>query len=581
MKFEYQKYGRFFAPVAGKMEEMCAEEFRELGAKNVHAGYRGVSFEGDQRTLYRINYESRLATRVVAPLQTFNCHSAQYLIDNAAKIPWDKFLSVDETFAITASVSDSHAFTNSLFAAQCLKDGVADYFNAKYNRRPSVDLKNPDLRLNLHIRKNRAVISIDTSGNALHKRGYRKNSVYAPMQETLAAAIVRVSGWSGETKLWDFMCGSGTLLAEAHMAYCRIPAQYLRKKFGFMSLPDFDETVWKDVKSKALAQMRPLPKGLIEGSDKSDSALEATRENLQQLPYSDAIDLKWRPFQSAGNFENGTIICNPPYGIRLGDRDETVVLYKEVGDFLKKQCNGTTAYIYTGDKTLARSFGLKPSNRVHLVNGQLEGILLEIKSFKVTFRKDGDFKADKNESGKSENSPVETVSLKPEKASSVETPSKPVRASSVETSSLKPARASSVETLGSKPSRVSSVETPSSKPRRASAVETPSSKPARASSVETPSLKPKRASAVETSSLKPKRASTVEGAPTLRKDSAIEKPSPKEQEVPAEKKTDAVDSSEQMVSSEDNGRSEERKKRGSKRISLTDLPPIGNISDDL
>ena len=386
MELEYQKYRRYFVTVAGKMEELLAEELMELGAEKVQTAYRGVSFFGDKKTLYKVNYLSRLATRVLAPLMTFKCLSPKVLIRESQKIKWDTFFGLDDTFAITASVSDSQNFSNSLFAAQTLKDGIADYFNAKFNRRPSVDIKNPTVRINLHIRKNRAVISFDTSTEALHKRGYRKNSVFAPMQETLAAAIIRVSGWDGETKLWDPMCGSGTLLSEALMSYCRIPAQYLRKSFGFEHLPDFDKDVWREVKKEAKLKMRALPKGLIEGSDKDEEAIKATRENLKQLPYSDNITLKWRPFQSAANFENGTIVCNPPYGIRLGDREEIIELYKEVGDFLKKQCNNTTAYFYIGDKTMAKAFRLKPSKRVPLVNGNLDGVLLEIKSFKVKFK---------------------------------------------------------------------------------------------------------------------------------------------------------------------------------------------------
>ncbi len=385
MFYEYQKHSGFFAVVAGGMEELLAEELNELGAKNVVAGYRGVTFKGDQRILYKVNYESRLATRILAPLFTFDCHSARYLQSTAKKIKWDDFLDTDDTFAITASVSDTAGFTNSLYAAQCLKDAICDWFRDKTGERPSVDIKNPDVRFNLHIRKNKAVISLDTSGEALHKRGYRKSSVFAPMQETLAAAIIRNTGWDGETPLWDFMCGSGTLLAEAHMKYCRIPSQYLRMLFGFFNLPDFDRKIWSEVQEESNGKIRPLPEGLIIGSDKDQDAIDSARENLACLPGSESIALKWRPFRSAANFENGTIVCNPPYGIRLGERDEAAMLYREIGDFLKKSCNGTAAYIYTGDKTLVKEFRLKPSKRFNLVNGNLDGVLVEIKSFKVKY----------------------------------------------------------------------------------------------------------------------------------------------------------------------------------------------------
>ncbi len=393
MAYQYQKYNQYFAPVTGKMESLLGEELAKLGAHTIHEGYRGVQFQADPEVMYRINYESRFATRILAPLTTFKCKNPTILLNATKRINWEDFFGLDETFAITASISDSIGFTNSLFAAQRMKDGIADHFNEKYGERPSVDLKNPDVRLNLHIRNNRAVISIDCSRDALHKRGYRRQKVFAPMQETLAAAIVHHSGWTGEKPLWDFMCGSGTLLAEALMAYCNIPAQYLRRKFGFFSLPDFDLEKWREVKKSANDKIRDLPEGLIFGSDKDRKSILAAQQNLEMLPGGENVEFSRKMFQDTEEYINGTIIANPPYGIRLGEREEAVELYKEIGDFLKKKCNGTSAYIYTGDKTLARSFRLKPSRRVELINGQLDGVLLEIKSFRVDFRQgDGESK---------------------------------------------------------------------------------------------------------------------------------------------------------------------------------------------
>lgn len=386
--FEYQKYNQYFAQVPGKMEELCAEEFRRLGAEEVSASYRGVYFVADKRTLYRINYESRLATRVLAPLMSFKCHSPKYLKQTAQQIPWDTFINLQkgETFAIKASVGDSAQFRHSLFAAMCLKDAIADFFNANYGRRPDVDTKNPDVWFHLRIHRNKARISIDTSGDSLHKRGYRKSSVEAPMQETLAAAIIELSGWDGETTLWDPMCGSGTLLAEAHMKYCHIPAQYLRDTFGFERLPDFDRKAWQEVRDSADSEIRELPEGLIRGSDMSNASLTSTKANMKNLPGGDAVALELSKFQDSGTFENGIMVVNPPYGIRLDSKENVKKLYKEMGDFLKKSCNGSTAYIYVGDTTIKKSIGLKPSKRYPLVNGSLEGELLKIESYRVDFR---------------------------------------------------------------------------------------------------------------------------------------------------------------------------------------------------
>ena len=255
--FEYQKNSVFFAQVTGKMEEMGEQELLELGSKNTRKVYRGIYFEAGHPELYRINYNSRLLSRVLAPLTTFYCDNPNVLLKAAADIKWEEIFTLDKTFAITASVAMSK-IDNSLYAAMRLKDGIADYFTAKFGKRPNVDTTNPDVRINLHIEKNDAVISLDTSGESLHKRGYRLLAGEAPMQETLAAAIIKISKWDGEKPLLDCMCGSGTILAEALMHYCRIPAQYLRKKFGFVNLPDFDLKIWNEIQKEADDKIRPL-----------------------------------------------------------------------------------------------------------------------------------------------------------------------------------------------------------------------------------------------------------------------------------------------------------------------------------
>jgi len=383
--YEYQTKG-FFAQVPGMMEDLCEQELIELGATDTKTTYRGVYFNSDIQTLYKINYTSRLLSRVLAPLITFPCHNTSALIKTAKKIHWEDICSIEKTFAISSSVAKS-AITNSLYASQVLKDGIADYFRDKYGKRPNVETVNPDVRLNLHIEKDTAVISLDTSGESLHKRGYRLLAGEAPMQETLAAAIIRLSKWDGENILWDPMCGSGTIICEALMYYCRIPAQKLRKNFGFFNSPDFDGVLWEKVKKEYDNKIRPLPKGLIRGSDKSQRILEVAKDNLSRLPYSDSVDLQCHPFQHVKEFENGTLVVNPPYGIRLGEIEEVRILYKELGDFLKTKCNGTSAFIYTGDPSLRKSIGLKTSKRIPLVNGKLEGVLFQIDSYEGSKKK--------------------------------------------------------------------------------------------------------------------------------------------------------------------------------------------------
>lgn len=383
--YDYSIKG-FFAQAPGMMEELCKEELIELGANDVQTTYRGVYFKADLATLYKINYRSRLLSRVLAPLVSFNCNNTNVLTKTAGQIRWEDFCSIEKTFAISSSVAKSN-ITNSLYASQVLKDAIADYFRDKYGKRPSVDTVNPDVRLNLHIEKDKAVISLDTSGESLHKRGYRLLAGEAPMQETLAAAIIRISKWDGENILWDPMCGSGTILCEALMHYCRIPAQKLRKKFGFFNMPDFDNELWKKVKEESDKNIRPLPKGLITGSDKSQKMIDVAKDNLSHIPYSDSVKLSCHPFQHVKEFKDGTLIVNPPYGIRLGELEEVRKLYKELGDFLKTKCTGTKAFIYTGDPSLRKSIGLKTSKRIPLVNGKLEGVLFQIDSYEGSKKK--------------------------------------------------------------------------------------------------------------------------------------------------------------------------------------------------
>jgi len=387
LMYEYQTTGAYFAQAAGLMEELCRKELEELGATDISTRYRGLCFKADSRALYAINYTSRLLTRVLAPLTRFHCRGPEMLTKAARKIKWEHFLTLDQTFAITATVANSE-ITHSLYAAQCLKDAIADHFRSiSGGRRPSVDTARPDVRFNLHIDRNKAVISLDTSGESLHKRGYRLQAGEAPMQETLAAAIVRLSGWGGESTFWDCMCGSGTLLCEALMHYCRIPAQFLRKKMGFFALPDFDRRLWNSVKAEADARMRPLPPDLIRGSDLSRRALAVARGNLARLPSSEAVTLACHPFQHVKRFENGTLVANPPYGIRLGSTDDAVELYRELGDFIKQRCTGSVCYLYTGDPALRKAVGLRTSRRVPLVNGKLEGVLLRFDSYEGSKKK--------------------------------------------------------------------------------------------------------------------------------------------------------------------------------------------------
>jgi putative N6-adenine-specific DNA methylase len=376
----YRQTGCYFAQVADGLEALGADEIGELGGKNVKTVFRGMYFEADRPVLYRVNYHARIVTRVLAPLVRFGCHSPDYLYKKASAVDWGEFLPVDGTFAVFATVSHS-AITHSQYAALRLKDAVVDQFRARQSSRPAVDRINPDLWINLHIERNRAVISIDTSGGSLHRRGYRTKSVEAPMQESCAAAVVRLSGWDGGRPLYDPMCGSGTILCEALMRHCRIPAGHLRERFGFERLPDFDRAAWESVRSEARDAMRPLPVGLIGGSDISKDAVAAARANTSALPNGKGIGISNADFRKLPVLRNTTIITNPPYGIRMKGKGSMEDFYLEFGDILKRTCTGCEAYVYFGEPRLIKSLGLKPSWKKFLMHGGLDGRLVKVEIY--------------------------------------------------------------------------------------------------------------------------------------------------------------------------------------------------------
>ena len=369
----YQKAKRYFAQIPGGFEEIAAKELADLGARRVKPLYRGIQFFAEPAVLYSINYNARLVIRVLAPLTTFACRDRDDLYRTAGSIDWPAFFTIKNTFGIRANVSGNRNIRHSKFAALCMKDAVADLFRGRFGKRPNVDTYAPDIWLNLHIEKNRGTISIDTSGGSLHRRGYRRETVEAPMQETLAAAMVALSGWKGETPVYDPMCGSGTLLCEAMMKAGRIPAGFLKKNFGFMRLPDFDNRLWQKIKKQADGKVRKIPQGLIAGSDYDRLAVKAARTNCSVLPGGDRIKISKMDFKDITGLENMVIFCNPPYGIRLKKEDHLAAFYKNFGDFLKQRCRGSQAYIYFGNREMLKKIGLKPSYKKPMQNAGLDG----------------------------------------------------------------------------------------------------------------------------------------------------------------------------------------------------------------
>ncbi len=373
----YQEKNEFFAQISDGMEEIGSEEIEKLGGYEVVPVFRGIKFKADLKTLYRINYCSRLISRIIAPLISFKCYDSDKLYDKSLKVNWSDFLNNKMTFAIFGNVSDSK-IKHSKYATLRLKDAIADYFMKKYHKRPSVNTNNPDIWFHLHIRNNRAVISVETSGGSLHRRHYREVTGDAPMQETIASSIIKISGWDGTKPLYDPMCGSGTLLAEALMRYSNIPALYLRKDFGFQHFPDYNKKLWDEVKQNADNSIIENKKGIISGSDISGKAIQMSKKNLSNLPYGDRINLNQSNFKDLDGIENSIIVCNPPYGIRLKPGLSMEQFYKDFGDFLKQKCTGSEAYIYFGERKYIKNIGLRTSFKKPLKNGGIDGRLVRI-----------------------------------------------------------------------------------------------------------------------------------------------------------------------------------------------------------
>jgi len=351
------------------LEESLAEELRELGI-NAELLHRAVRFNATNETLYRANYCSRLALRFLKFIASFEVVKQQDLYDQVKSIPWEEFITESQSFAIDAVINQS-AFTNTLFVAQKAKDAVADRFRTIYGSRPSVDLDNPDLRINIHLQKELCTVSLDSSGHSLHKRGYRKRTWEAPISEVLAAGLIRLSGWDRETPLYDPMCGSGTIPMEAAMLASGTPAGFFKQEFGFMKWRDFDSTLWDRIKTEANAHIHPVTVP-IRGSDSARQAIHAAKINIRKTHLGPDVQIQVANFHATKPpFEKGLVLMNPPYDERI-QLDDGIAFYRSLGDTLKHLYSGWEAWIISSDLKALKFFGLKPSRKVPLFNGPLE-----------------------------------------------------------------------------------------------------------------------------------------------------------------------------------------------------------------
>lgn len=383
-----KKASSLFVTCADGLESLLEEELLELGFSKLRKGFRGIYVEGGIRDVYSLNYCSRIASRVLWPIKRFNCGDREDLYRYARSIDWKAYMSENETFAIDANVNHGK-LKNSLFAIQVVKDAICDFFRAEVSKRPNVDVRGGDVRFNLFIDRGVAIISLDTSGVALFKRGYRFGSVAAPLQETLAAAILRLTGYRGDRVLLDLCCGSGTFLIEAALIASNTAPGYLRKKWGFSHLPDFSQKDWFLFKAEVDEKRKSLPKDLLFGIDIDSEAISSAKKNLRKAGFGDEVSFSQADlFQYSPRVSPSMIICNPPYGKRLEDEESLYSLYRELGYVMGRICQRPgKGFVFSGNSKLSKAIRLKVTRRHVLKNSGIDCRLLEYDFIpKDTFR---------------------------------------------------------------------------------------------------------------------------------------------------------------------------------------------------
>ncbi|GGG33756.1 RNA methyltransferase [Dokdonia pacifica] len=363
-------------------EEILANELRNLGAGNVEIGVRNVSFDGDKGFMYKANLCCRTAIKILKPIAEFRVMNEDDLYRRVQKMNLRSFMSVDRTFAINATVSGD-TFTHSQYVSFKVKDAIVDKFRKEEKTRPNVDTKHPDVRLNVHIQNNWCTISLDSSGASLHHRGYRTKTNIAPINEALAAGLILMSGWEGQSDLLDPMCGSGTMLIEAAMIAANVPANLNRKEFAFEKWDDWDPDLYDLIEASALKKVKDFKYKII-GYDKAPSVISKARDNIKNAQLQDFITIKEQNFFDSKKEGNDflQLVFNPPYGERLPISMEA--FYAEIGDTLKSSYPGSHAWFITSNMEALKHVGLRPSRKIKLYNGSLESRFVKYEMYEGT-----------------------------------------------------------------------------------------------------------------------------------------------------------------------------------------------------
>jgi putative N6-adenine-specific DNA methylase len=356
-------------------EEILADELRNLGAVNVLPGVRSVSFEGDKGFMYKANLCLRSAIKIIKPIHSFSIRNENDLYNKIYAIDWTEYLGVETTFSIDTTVN-SEVFTHSLYVSQKVKDAIVDKFRKTDGKRPNVDVKFPDVRINIHIDREHCDISLDSSGRSLHHRGYRTATNIAPINEVLAAGLLLLSGWDGQCDFLDPMCGSGTILTEAAMIACNIPANINRKEFAFEKWDDFDSELFEKIVTISLDKTKEFNYRIV-GYDKAPSAVGKAIDNIKNANLSEYINVERKNFFDTEKFTENHLhmVFNPPYGERLNLDMET--FYAAIGNTLKQKYPGTDAWFITSNLEALKFVGLRPSRKIKVFNSHLESRLVK------------------------------------------------------------------------------------------------------------------------------------------------------------------------------------------------------------
>ncbi len=367
------------------LEEVLSTELQRLGAKDVEIHNRAVSFTGDKGFMYKANLCLRTALRILVPIQSFKVRDEKSLYESIQSINWENYMDVTDTLAIDTVLS-SELFTHSQYLSQKAKDAIVDQFRAKHGERPSVDLDKPTLRIHLHVVGDNCTVAFDSSGESLHKRGYRDKTNLAPLNEVLAAGMILLTGWDKRTTFIDPMCGSGTILIEAAMIANNIPPGYYRDEYGFENWKKFmafDDELFNMIFDSAINKITNHEQKII-GCEISRNVSKKAKENIKHAKVDDVVTIQTGPMQEmevpAGR---GVVLMNPPYGERMV-KDNIEELYKSIGDTFKKNFQGYDCWVISSNIEAFKHVGLRPSRKITLFNGQLECKFMKYEMYQGT-----------------------------------------------------------------------------------------------------------------------------------------------------------------------------------------------------